>query len=260
MQKKRKKLNSKNNQQNKQDIYLMYGYHPVIAALNNQKRQIIEIFCTYDFFLSNKNKINSVTHHIYDAQQLSNLIGKENNHQGVVAKIHSIYRYDIKDFLQKNIEDNLTNIAILDQVTDPQNIGAIIRNAAAFNIKAIIMPKDHSPAENATIAKAASGALELVPIFLITNISQIIKLLKEYNFWVIGLTSDKEASCKFEEIPSFEKLALILGNEGSGLRHLTAKNCDMLVNIPMSSQIESLNVSCSSAIAFSSIYLQKTKK
>ncbi|ASX28232.1 23S rRNA (guanosine(2251)-2'-O)-methyltransferase RlmB [Rickettsia sp. MEAM1 (Bemisia tabaci)] len=236
-----KKLDSKN-------YYYIYGKHPVFSALNNPKRQIEDILCTQMIFDANKKLISSKPYKIVNNDVLSKLLENQ-THQGIAAKVKPIFSHNIEDI---NIKNSKCKIAILDQITDPQNIGAIIRSAAAFNMDAIILPLDNSPNENGTIAKAACGTLELIKIIKVTNLNSCINYLKKHGFWVIGLTG--EADDYFTDKLISDKIALVFGSEDKGMRRLVQENCDHLAKIPISDKVESLNVSNAASIIFHSLW------
>lgn len=227
------------------DHYYLYGKHSVFAALNNPRRFIQTILCTKDIFNSNKALIFNHPYEIVTTDYLTRLLGPNINHQNIAINVKTIFSDNIEDI-------DLTNphckITILDQVTDPQNIGAIIRSAASFGISAIILPADNAPNENAIIAKIASGTLELVQIIKVTNLKRSINYLKKHGFWIIGL--DGNASQTLNSKIFFDKMAIILGSEDKGMRRLVKEACDHLGKIPISSKTESLNVSNAAAIAF----------
>lgn len=229
----------------------MHGKHTVFAALNNPKRVIKNILCTRDIFDSYKDIISKFSYEIVTNNELTQLLGVNIPHQGIAANIKSIFLSDIKDL---DLSANNCKIVILDQVTDPQNIGAIIRSAASFNITAIVVPQDNAPDENSTIAKTASGCLELVQIIKVTNLKSTIDYLKKYGFWVIGL--DGQATQQLDKKIFSDKIVIVLGSEDKGMRRLVKESCDHLVKIPISSKVESLNVSNAAAIAF---YLTNTQ-
>ncbi len=236
-----KKLDSKN-------YYYIYGKHPVFSALNNPKRQIKNILCTQMIFDTNKKLISSKPYKIVNNDVLSKKIENQ-HHQGIAAEVKPIFSHNIEDINIKNLK---CKIAILDQITDPQNIGAIIRSAAAFNIDAIILTLDNSPNENGTIAKAACGTLELIKIIKVTNLNSCIHYLKKHSFWIIGLTG--EANDYFTDKLISEKIALVFGSEDKGMRRLVQENCDHLAKIPISDKVESLNVSNAASIIFHSLW------
>ncbi|HJD56435.1 MAG TPA: 23S rRNA (guanosine(2251)-2'-O)-methyltransferase RlmB [Rickettsia endosymbiont of Pyrocoelia pectoralis] len=232
-----KKLDYKN-------LYYIYGKHPVFSALKNPKRHIENILCTKEIFELNKHLISSRPYEIVSNDVLARLVENQ-THQGIIAKVKPIFSYNIEDM---DIKSPKCKIAILDQITDPQNIGAIIRSAAAFDINAIILPLDNSPNENGTIAKAACGTLELITIVKVTNLRSCIDYLKKHGFWIIGL-SGKANECFTNKLIS-DKIALVLGSEDKGIRRLVEENCDHLVKIPISKKVESLNVSNAASIIF----------
>jgi len=135
---------------------------------------------------------------------------------------------------------------MLDQVTDPHNIGAILRSMAAFNAGGLILPKHHAPEESGVMAKTACGALEIVPICRVPNLASTMDYLKKHDYWVAGM--DGKASQTLEQANLSAKTVLVMGAEGKGLRHLVSKSCDLLIKLPISSQMESLNVSNAAAI------------
>ncbi len=227
------------------DSLYIYGKHPVFAALNNPKRLIQNILCTEDIFNLNKKLILAHQYQITSSDYLTRLLGPNHNHQNIVVNVKTIFSNRIEDI---NINNPKCKVAILDQITDPQNIGAIIRSAASFDISAIILPADNSPNENATIAKTASGALELVQIIKVTNLRRSMEYLKKHGFWIIGLDSNATQSLN-NKIFS-DKTAIILGSEDKGIRRLIKENCDHIVKIAISDKMESLNVSNAAAIAF----------
>jgi len=227
------------------DLYYIYGKHAVFAALNNPKRSIKNVLCTEDIFNLNKKLISNYSFEITTLDSLTRFLGINHNHQGICANVKTIFSNHIEDLDVNNLN---CKIAILDQITDPQNIGAIIRSAASFDINTIILPSDNAPEENATIAKTASGALELVQIIKVTNLRWTIEYLKKHGFWIIGL--DGNATEIIHPKILLHKVAIVLGSEDKGIRRLVKETCDYLVKIPISNKVESLNVSNAAAIAF----------
>lgn len=235
----------KNKDKISKDFHYIYGKHTVFAALNNPKRNIKNILCTEEIFNANKKLISNFPYEITKMDSLNRLFGINQNHQGIAAVVKTIFSSNIEDI---DLSNPNCKIAILDQITDPQNIGAIIRSAASFNITAIILPSDNTPDENAAIAKTASGTLELVQIVKLVNLSKSIEYLKKHNFWIIGL--DGQGSEYINSKMLLGKVAIVLGSEDKGIRRLVKENCDHLAKIPISDKVESLNVSNAAAIAF----------
>ncbi len=226
-------------------FYYMYGKHTVLAALNNPKRIIKNILCNKEIFDTYKDIISNFSYKIVTNNELTQLLGTGSVHQGIAANTQSIFLSDIRAL---DLSQNSCKIAILDQVTDPQNIGAIIRSAASFNITAIILPHDNAPDENQAIAKTASGSLELVQVIKVTNLKSTIDYLKKHGFWIMGL--DGYAEQPLTNKIFSDKMAIILGSEDKGIRRLVKEACDHLVKIPISAKVESLNVSNAAAIVF----------
>jgi len=224
-------------------IYI-YGKHAALLALSNPRRKIIQVFVT-EKTLPLVKKYSSVKVNIVPASFFKNKF-KDAIHQEIVLETLIIDQPTIYDFLELNHEKSC--VAILDQITDPHNIGAIIRSAAAFSINAVIAAKDHTPQETPIMAKTACGGLELVPYIQVTNIARTIQELQKNGYWCIGL--DGSATSNFEISPLTQKIALIIGSEGTGMRRLTIENCDEIMKLPISSQMESLNASNAAAIAF----------
>lgn len=236
--------------------YWLYGKHPVIAALNNPKRKIFKIIAAGNEILSSEMtdllKNRSIPLEIMVKHEFDSFLPKDALHQGLCAQVAFLDNCP----LEKIIANHQTkHLLILDQVTDPHNIGAIMRTSAAFDVSAVIIPEKNSCPETGVLAKSASGALDLIPIVRVVNLVSAIKLLKKNNFWIIGLDAYSEKELSQIEIPS--KTVLVLGSEGSGLRRLTLENCDFTAKLPISKQIESLNVSNAAAIALYEIAARK---
>lgn len=229
--------------------YYIFGKHAAKATIINPKRKILQILCTDNIYKLYSNDIKKHPYKIISQKDLSKILPQNALHQGIAIKTTPITKkFEIKKLNNK--------IAILDQIKDPHNVGAIIRSAALFNFKTIITTTNNSPEESSSIAKIASGGLEAVNLIQVPNISNIIDLLKKNNFWVLGLDcSNSSIKLSESKITSNDKICLILGQENKGLRQLTRKKCDFLVKISTheSKYIESLNVSNAAAIAFYAI-------
>ena len=223
----------------KSGTYWLYGRHAVEAALSNPQRRVRRVLCAAKEI---PNWLQAVKPERVDAQQIDKRVGRDAVHQGVAAEVDPLDAPHISE-----IAATKQPVLMLDQVTDPHNIGAILRSAAAFGIAAVMVPKDHAPNESGVMAKAACGALEHVPLVPIGNLAQAIKELKKEDYWILGL--DGEARESVDKAKNYQPLALVLGAEGKGMRRLTRELCDLLVKIPIDATMESLNVSNAAAIA-----------
>ena len=206
-------------------IFYIYGKHPVFAALKNPKRKVHNVFCLEKTYLSNKELFNEIIPKIVDSDFLKNKLRIKDehvNHQGIIAELSPLHQPNLNELLSNSPKKD--RIVILDQITDPQNVGAIIRSAAAFGITKIIMTNDHSPEENHAMAKTACGCLELVSITRVVNLRNTIDTLKKHDFWVAGL--DASGKDSIDNVKKVDKLAIIIGSEGKGMRDIVAKNCD----------------------------------
>ena len=224
---------------------LLYGKHPIEMALKNKRRKILELYGTREA-LSELKLQNNLQAKCVDRTYLENLVGRDSLHQGLVAKCLPLPQPDIASFLKNIDQQSHCVIMILDQVTDPHNIGAILRSAVAFDASAVIIPEAGAPDETGTLAKSASGALELIPFIRVSNLARLIEKLKEHDFWCIGLDGYASQSITQTKLPG--KCAFIMGSEGSGMRRLTQEKCDYCVKLPMNPDIESLNVSNAAAL------------
>ncbi len=192
-----------------------------------------------------------IPYEILDARQFSRYVPESAVHQGLACEVEPLPLLNLHDYLtmaeNKEPGSKPEILVLLDQVTDPHNVGAILRSCAAFKVGALIVPKHHSPDENAVIAKTASGALDMVPVITVTNLNQTLDQLKDNGFWCFAL--DVPAQQDITKVKGYEKIALVLGAEGKGIRPSTLKHCDVIVQIPIISEIGSLNVSNAAAIA-----------
>lgn len=223
----------------------LWGRHPVEAALKNPERRHRKLWATREGIASLDGELPADFPIEYaDVADLARLVARDAPHQGLVLEC---------DALEDRFLDEVTDgdparpIVVLDQVTDPHNVGAILRSAAAFNAAAIVTQDRHAPPESGTLAKSASGALEIVPWVRVVNLARALDELAEVGYWRIGLAG--EATATLAETMPTGPLAIVLGAEGEGMRHNIAGHCDALARLPISSDIESLNVSNAAAIA-----------
>ena len=225
--------------------YYIWGLHASIAALNNNNRKIKNIYCSqmvFDKYLDNLNNIVSPIK-IVKINDLDILLKNKVTHQGIVIETLPLNYSDINDSL-----DNDDTIIALDQVTDPQNVGAIIRTFNFFGGKNLIITKDHSSEINGSLAKSASGALENINIIKATNLSMTLKNLRKKGYIIIGLDENSDVFLHKTKNYRNEKKVLVMGSEGKGLRRLTEEKCDFLAKLPMMGSVECLNVSVATGV------------
>lgn len=239
--------------QPKAGTYVMYGRHACISALNNPQRRIKSIWLAQEKWLSDIPEPFHASIIETDAKALSQRLGQQAVHQGIAVELDPLPHADFEEILLST-----PNLLLLDQLTDPQNVGAILRSAAAFDIGAVIAPKDHLPVESGALAKAACGALELVPIIAVTNLASAMQEMKQKGYWLLGLSGD--ATEPIGKASEFAPAALVIGAEGKGLRPRTSQLCDLLLHIPISGQMESLNASNAAAIACYVLFTANTSE
>lgn len=243
---------------------LIYGFHAVSSLLQNSIQSVSKIYLQHGrndkrvfeiINLAKTHRINIITLSKKELDEIT----ESQNHQGVAAEVASQQQHysehDLEFLLKQNSEPLLL---ILDGIQDPHNLGACLRTANAAGVTAVIIPKDKSVSLTATVKKVASGAAELTPLIQVTNLARTIRYLKEQGVWIYGFAGDANTSlfdCKLSGA-----VALILGNEAKGLRHLTKEHCDQLLKIPMVGTVESLNVSVATGVALFEVVRQRQKK
>jgi len=222
----------------------LWGKHAVSAALDNPERKVLRAWATREAaaFMQFPKEV-AVT--LADAADLGRLVPHDAPHQGVVVEVEPLEEAWLDDLLSGAPERAV--LLALDQVTDPHNVGAILRSAAAFGAIGIVTQDRHSPPESGVVAKAASGALERLPWVRVVNLARALEEIGEAGFWRIGLTGD--APMELREALGPPRVALVLGAEGSGLRPNTREHCDELARLPIGDAVESLNVSNAAAVA-----------
>jgi len=223
-------------------VYL-YGIHTVRAALDNPRRVKRELLATPNALarLKDAGPLGGVKQREATPRELDRLLGGEAVHQGVALEVDPVSRFGLDDIAAPRL------VVVLDQVTDPHNVGAILRTACAFGADALVTTQRYAPRETGVMAKAASGALDLVPLIEVRNLGDTLELLKQRGLRVVGF--DSEAPAPLLPRGSDERLAIVLGAEGKGLRQRTREVCDELVRLDMPGPIKSLNVSNAAAIA-----------
>ena len=244
---------------NKSSFFII-GQHAVIEALRNPKRKVLRVFLTEESKKNihrkkpKKNLLNDVKIYFKTKKELDKYSTKENLlHQGYVAEIEHFEKPILKDFIKEKKDITLV---CLDSVTDPRNIGSLVRSAASFNIDGVILKERNFPSDSKLMYKAASGAMEYMPIFEVSNINSTLKNLKDKNFWIYGF--DGSGDKNFTNVKWEGNNILLFGSEGYGMHQHTTKYADFLVKIDINEKIESLNISNSAAIVFHHLsYLKK---
>ncbi|MEP9358034.1 23S rRNA (guanosine(2251)-2'-O)-methyltransferase RlmB [Sphingomonas sp. KR3-1] len=223
-----------------------YGRHAVLAALENPERTVRKIWGTHEA-LAGLDIPSTIPIIFANAADLGRLVPNDAPAQGLVAEVDPLEDMWLGDLLAQGADDNRP-LVILDQVTDPHNVGAILRTAAAFDALGIVTQDRHSPSETGTLARAAAGTLEVVPWCRVVNLARALDEIAEAGFWRIGLTGHAESTLA-EVMGEQRKIALVVGAEGEGMRQNTEAHCDLLAKLPISDKVESLNVSNAAAIA-----------
>jgi len=239
----------------KKSTFLIAGKHAVAEALKNKHRNVLKVFLTEDSKKTlnrdnqNLNLFKNIKIIYKTKKELDRLCSKEEiSHQGLIAEIEHLENKNLKDFIDlKGNKKNITLLA-LEDVTDPRNIGSIIRSATSFNIDGLIVKERSFPSESKLLYKSASGCMEYIDIFEVSNLNTGLQFLKSKNFWVCGF--DKDGKKDFTEHSWEGNNVLLFGSEGYGLKYQTLKNCDFILKINISKKVESLNISNSAAVVF----------
>lgn len=236
------------------NLFWLYGQHAVLAALDNPRRKFRRLALTADSARHFADALAAARRDrplpgddVMDKADLEHLLPLGAVHQGIAALVEPLPALGIEDVARLAAERPDTVVMVLDQVTDPHNVGAILRSAAAFGALAVVVPDRHSPEETGALAKSASGALERMPLVRVTNVVRAIDDLKKAGFWVAGMAGEAAKTLASQNLTG--RIALVMGAEGDGLRRLTREHCDYLVKLPMTGEVESLNVSNAAAVA-----------
>jgi 23S rRNA (guanosine2251-2'-O)-methyltransferase len=224
----------------------LYGLHAVRAALANPARKVNRAVLTARAAEEiGPRLLGRVRHETVEAEAVSRLLPAGSVHQGAALSCEPLPRLEIADALKPSGKRRI--VLVLDQISDPHNAGAILRSAAAFGVSAVIVQDRHAPPESGVLAKAASGALDIVPYVQVVNIARALNELAELGFWRVSLAGDANEPLK-DALGSGD-VAIVLGSEGSGVRRLVREHCDASAFIPIAQQMESLNVSNAAAVA-----------
>ena len=222
---------------------VLYGAHPVEEALKNPKRKFVKLTTTLNGAerLREFTQTLGITPEIVNPKVLDRRVEPDAVHQGMILEAKPLHQPQLNEIEQSGV------VVMLDQVTDPHNVGAILRTCAAFNVRALVTTARHSPEASGVLFKAASGAYEHVPYVKVTNLARAMEELRDSGFHFVGL--DSEAGTTLDQVDKSPPLVLVLGAEGKGLRELTRKNCDVVAKLDFSGAIRSLNVSNAAAVA-----------
>ena len=225
----------------------IYGIHACLAALDNPKRRIHTILVTRSSanFVENLSRPDLPQYQIVDRNQLNASLPPESVHQGIAIQCDPLAKLHLADVISQAPENSA--VVVLDQANDPRNIGSVLRSAAAFGATAVIVPDRGTPEVSGAMAKAAAGAIESMPFIRVTNLARALRSLKDDGYWCVGLDGRAEQTLAATNMSG--KTAIVMGAEGSGLRQLTAETCDYLAKIPISGDMESLNLSIATSIA-----------
>ena len=238
----------------------IFGTHAVYAALMNPHRKHIKLFVSQrqrEILSKDLEKLAPEINELH-SKEMFKLFGNEASHQGIVLHTSKLKQLKLEEYIKQSKNYTSDVVVILDQVTDPNNIGSILRSCALFNCKSVIVSNNNSPEATANMAKAASGALEFVNYISVVNISRTILEFKKNNYWIYGFDNNKIMNANVHlDLP--KKSVIVFGSEGKGLRNLTKKECDAIIGIPTklisNYKIDSLNVSNACSIALYEHYI-----
>lgn len=225
----------------------IYGLHAALAAAANPRRKPSRVLVTEQVNEAHAAALKDLPVEVVGRQDIEAVLAPDAVHQGIALLALPLPALDLDDLLDAAENRETAVIVVLDQATDPRNVGAVLRSAAAFGAVAVLVHDHHAPPVTGSLAKAASGALETVPLVRVANLAQALNQLKEADFWCLGL--DGQADTLIGDANLNGKTVLVFGAEGSGLRRLTRETCDVLVKIPIQAGMESLNLSNAVAVS-----------
>ena len=233
------------------DINLIYGKNPVIEAIRSEK--VIKVFVVNNF---NDQKINSLIkeNHLAVAYISPNEMDKmcDGVHQGIAAELKAYQTVALEEIIIKAKKKEKKIIVMLDNISDPHNLGAILRSADVFEASGVILPKHNSVTLNATVAKTSAGAINYVPVAVVNNLNQAIKILKEEGYWIVA--TDGSAEISYSSLKYDFPVVVVIGSEGKGVSPLVLKNSDYIVKIPQFGHVNSLNASVAAGILLAEVH------
>lgn len=245
----------------------LYGRHAVLAAVANPARRCRRLVLTSEAMAQTAEALRTalkttrderLSPEILPRAKIDHLLPEGATHQGIALLADPLPETAIEDVCRRLAETPRARVVVLDQATDPRNVGAVLRAAAAFGAEAVIIQDRHAPPTGGALAKAASGALEAVALVRVVNLARALEFLKKAGFWCVGL--DASAQSLLADTDLSGKVALVLGSEGEGLRRLTRDSCDLLAKIPMAQGWESLNLATAAAIALYETFARSAGK
>ncbi len=234
------------------DINFVYGKNPVIEGINAKK--VLKVFLVTSFNdqkiinLVKENKINCVTVSHSEMERMS----EGGVHQGVAAELKPYQTVSLEEIIFKARKKEKKIIVMLDNISDPQNLGAILRSADVFEASGVILPKHNSVSLNATVAKTSAGAINYVPVAVVNNLNQAIKTLKDEGYWIVA--TDGSATISYSSIKYDFPVVVVIGSEGKGVSSLVLKNSDYIVKIPQFGHVNSLNASVAAGILLAEVH------
>jgi 23S rRNA (guanosine2251-2'-O)-methyltransferase len=236
--------------------YWIYGLHAVNAALGNPARVCHRLVASAD--AAGELKPSGVTPDVMSREAITKLLPADAVHQGAAALVDALPERDLGDICRAAEMAERAVLVLLDQITDPHNVGAILRTSAAFGVMAVITTERHAAPESGALAKAASGMLETVPLVRVTNLAQALDTLRKTGVWCVGLSADGDTTLSGPELPA--RVALVFGAEGVGLRRLTRERCDEVAKLALPGAFTSLNVSNACAAALYEVSRSETSR
>lgn len=245
-------MSKQNKINNTQSQVVLYGHHAVFEALKNPSRKIIKVLITPENETEFKKEFRDIPYQVVQKKEIEKALPQNAVHQGFALFTKPLEPVFLEDLINATANKEKCVVLILDQLTDPQNIGAIMRSAAAFNVSGLIVQDKNAPLESGTMAKASAGTIEFMPLVRATNLSRAIESLKKAGFWVIGM--DGYAKQSLKDINKNAKLAVVMGSEGAGMRRLIQESCDITVRLNMNPRVESLNVSVAAGIVLYELF------
>ena len=234
------------------DINFVYGKNPVIEGINAKK--VLKVFLVTNFNdqkiinLIKENKINCVTVSPSEMERMS----EGGVHQGVAAELKPYQTVSLEEIIFKARKKEKKIIVMLDNISDPHNLGAILRSADVFEASGVILPKHNSVSLNATVAKTSAGAINYVPVAVVNNLNQAIKTLKDEGYWIVA--TDGSATISYSSIKYDFPIVVVIGSEGKGVSSLVLKNSDYIVKIPQFGHVNSLNASVAAGILLAEVH------